>query len=191
MMQKIINLVGLLVLAGATYLGLQLVQTQMQAERYRDKYEQKQQEYNQLSANYNQAITRTAVTELLVEDGRLYVIILTAAGELKRIDTPYLPDTEVYVDYAVLNGRIWIRRVFDSRTPPGQGVLINPELADIDWNAESAAYGKAVYRKLEPGRWIVTVTGDGSLGLAKATGRRPTELMAPPEVRDFAPTQAP
>ena len=49
--------------------------------------------------------------------------------------------------------------------------------------AEPEAYGKAIYRQLTEGRWVVSVTGDGSLGLAMAD--EPVSLSAPPEVRDY------
>ena len=90
----------------------------------------------------------------------------------------------------VLDGRLWIRRVFDDRTPPEQGVLIDPALAQIDWNEEQTAYGKATYRALSPGRWVVSVTGDGSLGLARSPDDAPAELAPPPPVRDYEPIEA-
>ena len=90
----------------------------------------------------------------------------------------------------VLDGRLWIRRVFDDRTPPEQGVLVDPALAQIDWNAEQAGYGKATYRALTPGplgrfgdgRWFARAHpgGDGAA----------TELVPPPPVRDYAPIES-
>ena len=124
------------------------------------------------------------MTELVVEDGKLAVAIRDAGGAIRTIETPFDPSREIYVDFVVLDGRLWIRRVFDDRTPPEQGVLIDPALAQIDWSEEQAAYGKATYRALAPGRWVVSVTGDGSLGLTRAArGRAPAELAPPPPVR--------
>jgi len=47
-------------------------------------------------------------------------------------------------------------------------VNVDPNLAEVDWNRVGHHSGKAVYRSLTEGRWLVTVTGDGSLGLVKA-----------------------
>jgi hypothetical protein len=101
------------------------------------------------------------------------VAIRDASGAVRTIETPFDPSREIYVDFVVLDGRLWIRRVFDDRTPPEQGVLIDPALAEIDWSEDEAAHGKATYRALGPGRWIVSVTGDGSLGLARSLRTRP------------------
>ena len=65
--------------------------------------------------------------------------------------------------------------------------MIEPELTEIGWDDPKLSHGKAVYRRLDEGRWVVTVTGDGSLGLARATNEEPTELTAIPPVRDYEP----
>ena len=64
------------------------------------------------------------------------------------IPTALGPAAEIYVDYVVRDGRLWIRRVFDSETPPATAVVVDPALADIEWSAEGEAYGKAAYRAL-------------------------------------------
>jgi len=46
--------------------------------------------------------------------------------------------------------------------------------------------GKAVYRKLTEGRWLVTVTGNGSLGLERARREAVVLLSPAPPVADFA-----
>jgi hypothetical protein len=168
----------------------QLLRTGLAADVYRARLEQAVGDYEALRGQYNQAIRRTTVTELIVEDGRLAVAIRDASGTLRTLDTPFDPAREIYVDFVVLDGRLWIRRVFDDRTPPEQGVLVDPALAQIDWNAEGAAYGKATYRALTPGRWIVSVTGDGSLGLTRAREDEPSALAPPPPVRDYAPIES-
>jgi len=144
------------------------------------------QRYDDLAERYDDAVRRTAVTELVVEeDGSLAVVIRDAAGELKRIETPFDPSAEIYVDYAVLDGRLWIRRVFDSYTPPGSAVVIDPVIGTIDWDQRPTGLGKAVYRSLTPGRWVITVTGNGSLGLARAADGDPVELTPQPAVRPY------
>lgn len=136
---------------------------------------------------YNEAVRRTAVTELVVEDGRLEVIIRTTEGVERRIETPFDPRAEIYVDYAILDGRLWIRRVFDAYTPPESGLVIDPLVESIDWDQRPEGYGKAVYRSLSPGRWVITVTGNGSLGLARVEGETPTQLSPQPPVRPYEP----
>ena len=87
------------------------------------------------------------------------------------------------MDYVVLDGRIWIRRIFDAKTAPDKALLIDPALANVEWKDKpGVAVGKAVYRSLSDGRWVVTVSGDGSLGLSKVDG--PVELAAAPQVTD-------
>ena len=83
-----------------------------------------------------------------------------------------------------------LRRVFDQDTPPGKGVLINPDHLKVDWADSPQTHGKAVYRSLSEGRWLITVTGDGSLGLAKATGPTPPLAEAPP-IRGYEPLTDP
>jgi hypothetical protein len=152
---------------------------------YRDRLKVLTDDYEGLRKNYNQAVRKTAVTELLVEGKSLCVSIRTAEGVLKSIPTPFDPSGEIYVDYVVIDGRLWIRRIFDARTPPEKGVVIDPKLADVDWSNAGVAHGKAVYRSLTEGRWVVTVTGDGSLGLTLADRNAPPDLSPPPQVRDY------
>ena len=117
------------------------------------------------------------------------VSIRTAAGELRTIPTPYDPDSEIYVDYAVVDGRLWIRRVFDAATPPEDAVVIDPALRAIDWESDRAVHGKAAYRSLTEGRWIVTVTGDGSIGLARAEAGDSLPLVHAPPIRRYGPIE--
>jgi len=144
-------------------------------------------EHQRLQDLYNQVVRKTAVTELAVQGSRLTVVVCTAAGDVKTVETPFDPAGEVYVDFVILDGRLWIRRVFDSRTPPEQGVLIDPSLGSIDWHDARSRYGKAVYRQLTDGRWVVTVTGDGSLGLVRKDATTAAlRLSPPPRVQDYA-----
>jgi len=170
--------------------GYQLLRTGLAADVYRARLEETVVDYEALRGQYNQAVRRTAVTELLVEDGKLSVAIRDAAGSIRSIETPFDPSREIYVDFVVLEGRLWIRRVFDDRTPPEQGVLVDPALAEIDWSGEQAAHGKATYRALGPGRWVVSVTGDGSLGLTRGRDDTPTELAPLPAVRSYEPIES-
>ena len=187
MMQRIGNIAAVLLLAVTGFVGYRLIQANLTADIYRDRLNDLSQDYDQLRDTYNQAVKKTAVTELLVENGKLCVSIRNHEGVVRQIPTPYDPAGEIYVDYIVLDGRLWVRRVFDAKTPPSRGVVIEPQLAEVGWDDPKLAHGKAVYRRLDEGRWIVTVTGDGSLGLAKATHDLPADLASTPAVRDYEP----
>jgi len=168
--------------------GYRMIRSEMTADVYKQRLTQLTDEYQTLRDRYNTAIRKTAVTELLVEDGEVCVVIRTAEGELKRIATPFPADSEIYVEYLAFDGRLWIRRVFNDRTPPEQGVVVEPSLARVDWDSPRVDVGKTVSRRLAEGRWVITVTGDGSLGLARATAR--TDLQANPPLGKFEPVEA-
>ncbi len=164
--------------------GYQLLRANIVEDVYRDRLEQLAGDYHDLRATYNEAVRRTAVTELVVQDNALAVRVRTAAGVERVIETPFDPSGEIYVDYVVLDGRVWMRRVFDANTPPSRGVLVDPELASVDWEREGARFGKAVYRSLSEGRWVISVSGDGSLGIVKG-GPEPAPLASAPELGEF------
>lgn len=157
-----------------------------QINQYRQEIQELQEAYGQLRKTYDRAIRRTAVTELNVEDGDITVVVRTAEGVLETYPTPYDPSDDIYVDYVIKDGRLWIRRVFDDRTSPEDGVRINPPDEEIDWEDEDTI-GKAVYRELDEGRWVVTITGDGSLGLVPASEAPDSRLSPPPELEEFEP----
>jgi hypothetical protein len=175
------------VLAVTTVAAYRVLESQIAADIYRERLAELERDYSLLRHQYNQVVRKTAVTELWVQEGLLSVTVRTADGATQTLPTPFDPTKEIYVDYVVLDGRLWIRRVFDQATPPDAGMLIDPELSDVDWEAEGASMGKAAYRELDEGRWVVTVTGDGSLGLAPASEGEARELSAPPIIRDYAP----
>jgi hypothetical protein len=166
-------------------LGYRLMRADIAAEVYRERLEALAGDYEAVRGEYNRAVRRTAVNELVVRDGRVFVRVRTVAGTVSEIETPFDPAREIYVDYVVVDGRLWLRRVFDSATAPGAGLVIDPAMADIDWQSPAAKEGKAVYRRLSEGRWVVTVTGDGSLGLARADGAEEIPLALAPEVKDY------
>lgn len=177
-----ISLVFVSLLGGGAYWW---GRAQITEEAYQRRLGLLKEEYAMLRRTYNEAVRHTAVTELDVHEGRLAVVIRTVEGELQRIETPFDPAAEIYVDYVVLDGRLWIRRVFDQRTPPEKGVLIDPGLSSVDWSAAGAAHGKAVYRSLAAGRWVITVSGDGALVLNPKASAPAGSLTARPTIRDF------
>ena len=182
-------LLGTLVLAlgAAGTLVYGLLRATLEADVYRDRIAELGRDFEQLRGQYDQAVRRTAVTELVVEDGQLDVVVRSAAGELERIETSFDPRGEIYVDFVVLQGRLWIRRIFDASTPPATGLVIDPSLGQIDWQNDASAQGKATYRALAEGRWVVSVTGDGSLGLDRLAEGAPSNLAVAPVVRSYAP----
>ncbi|MEZ6317220.1 MAG: hypothetical protein R3B49_00500 [Phycisphaerales bacterium] len=171
--------------------GLQLARAGAEREIYRDRLRELAGQYEDLRGVYNEAVRKTAVTELIVADGKLHVRVRNAEGVIQEIETPYDPRREVYLDYVLVEGRVWIRRVFDEQTPPSEGVVIDPRLAHIDWDLSGAEVGKAVYRSLSDGRWVVSVTGTGSRGLVKlGDGAGEVALSPPPAVVEYETVEA-
>ncbi|GAB4549398.1 MAG: hypothetical protein Tsb0013_10620 [Phycisphaerales bacterium] len=185
-------ILALLLIAGVSVaLGWRFVAADARLNAYKREFEQLSAEHDALREQYNNAVRETAITELHVNKGVLCVRVRTVEGVQRTIDTPFDPTGEVYIDYVIRDGRVWIRRIFDAKTPPAQAMVIDPDFTDVDWDDERSRVGKAVYRSLSEGRWVVTVTGDGSLGLAKASdaaGR--ADLVRAPEVRDYDEIEA-
>ena len=177
-----IGLVLLCVIAGV---GYRFASAKVELDVYRDRLAGLSNEYESLRSMYNQAVRKTAVTELIVKDGQLSLAIRTIEGVDRMIETSFDPAQEIYCDYVLLDGRLWIRRVYDAHTPPSKGLVIDDSLEHVDWDDPAARYGNAVYRSLGEGRWIVTVTGDGSLGLARTDSKSDVLLSGPPPVRDY------
>jgi len=188
-MKHVVALLLMAILGVSGFAGYRLVRSDVEAAVYRSRLEEVARDYEVLRESYNEAIRRTAVTELRVERGVLSIAIRNAFGDVRVIETPYDPSREIYVDYAILDGRLWIRRVFDAATPPEKALLIDPDLADVDWDADPDGYGKAAYRSLGEGRWVVTATGEGSLGLGPSRPGDTAELAPPPPVRSYEPME--
>ena len=180
--QTAITVVLLGVIVTAAY---RLGSSKVELDIYRDRLASLSSDYESLRAMYNQAVRKTAVTELTVQGGRLSVAVRTIEGVQRTFETPFDPGHEIYCDYVLLDGRMWIRRVYDAQTPPREGLVIDEDLAKVDWTDPAARHGNAVYRSLSEGRWIVTLTGDGSLGLAKVDADAVVTLSGPPPVRDY------
>lgn len=189
MTSRLVLLLLLVLLGASGFAAFRLLEASIAAEVYRGRLAELSSDYASLLDQYNEAVRRTAVSELRVEDGRLTVVIRTAEGQLQELATPFDPRKEIYVDYVVLDGRLWIRRIFDEDTPPGEGLIVDPRFVHVDWKMASASHGKAAYRSLEEGRWIVDVTGDGSLGLARREPHEAVLLSRPPPVREYPPIE--
>ncbi len=187
MLGRIASLALIVVLGGAGFMGFRLLVSGLEAEVYRARLEELSADYDVLRQQYNRAVRKTAVTELVVEGDTLAIAIRTGDGAVMRYDTPFDPSKEIYVDYVVVGGRLWIRRLFDEDTAPGSGMVIDPRFVDVNWSDEDALHGKAAYRELDEGTWVVSVTGDGSLGLARRDEGAVLELAAAPPVRSYSP----
>jgi hypothetical protein len=189
MVSRLSMLFAVVLLAVSAFAAFRLLEASIAADVYRERLAELSSDYESLRDQYNEAVRRTAVTELLVEDGQLTVVIRTAEGDLQALPTPFDPSQEIYVDYVVHEGRLWIRRLFDEKTPPDQGLIVDPRFADVDWNLEAASHGKATYRELGEGRWVVDVTGDGSLGLSLRPPHEQVSLSKPPPVHEYTPIE--
>jgi len=177
--------IGLALLAVAAVVAYRLALSKVEVDVLRQQVLGLVGDYKSLQSMYNEAVAKTAVTELVVKDSRLSVVIRTIQGVERVIDTPFDPTREIFCDYVVLDGRLWIRRVYDSHTAPRDGLVIDKDFQYVNWNDPGARYGKAVYRSLGEGRWVVTVTGDGSLALVKVDAKTEVTLSGPPPVRDY------
>lgn len=178
-------------LALAAIAGYQWARASLAQEIYRDRLVGLQDEHRQLTEQYNQAVTPRPVTELLVEDGIVCVTINKGGGEVVRVPTPFNAwENELFVDYALVDGRLLIRRVFDEHTAARseKTVVVDPKLVEVDWDSPAIPYGKAIYRsRMADGRWIISVTGDGSLGLKQVADEAPVQLETRPAVKAFEP----
>ena len=156
---------------------------------YREKLDSLSTDYANLARHYNHAVRQSALTELEVTPDSVDVLIRTIDGDIRRIPTPFDPQGEIYLDYLVGNGRIWMRRIFDASTPPAEGLLIDPLWNEVDWPRAGMQYGKAIYRSLEPGIWSIQVSGNGALSLLPVDRSRLQYLEANPQIRSYEEIQ--
>ena len=183
-----------LAVVGATavvaMVGLRFAKADAANAVYKSRLQDLSSEYETLRTHYNSAVRQTAVTELVVRDRSVTVQVRTIEGTVETIETDANADKEIYVDFALIEGRLWIRRVFHADTPPSQATLINPKLAQIDWDQENALVGQAVYRQLGEGRWVVNTSGDGALALTRVPEDQIVNLAPPPEIGNFDEIQS-
>lgn len=175
------------VFVGAVFAGgYALLRGHVVESIYRDKLAALASEYESLRVRYNQAVQQTAVTELVVTEEDVDVIVRGVDGILQRIDTELDPDREVHIDFVVKNGRLFIRRLYDDETAPASGQTIDPDLVGIDWQDPAVARGLTVYRgELAPGRWVVSTTGNGALDLVPVEDDADVGLRAAPPVHTY------
>ena len=82
-------------------------------------------------------------------------------------------------------GSAFHRRLFDEHTRPADAMVVDAALVDVDWDAPGVQVGKAVYRSLGEGLWVITVTANGSLDLVKSDYSSAESLVTSPPVRDY------
>ena len=169
--------------------GFFWLREEVTSQIYRQKLQSLASEYSALADRYNHAVRQSAITELEVTETSVSVLIRTIDGTIRRIDTPFNPKKEIFIDYIVGNGRIWIRRLFDQSTPPESGLVIDPVWQKVDWQDNGLKYGKVIYRSLSPGVWSIQVSGNGSLNLEPSATSHPDALVASPEIRSFEEIQ--
>jgi hypothetical protein len=186
----VLGIAGIGIVTTFGFVGLRFAKADAASQVYQSRLRELSGEYETLRTQYNSAVRQTAVTELVVKDRAVTVHVRTIEGQSETIETACDADKEIYVDFALVDGRLWIRRVFDSDTAPSMATVINPKLTDVDWEAEGALVGQAVYRKLGEGRWVVRAGGDGALGLARVEDDEVVSLSAPPEVRSYDEVQS-
>ena len=83
MMSRVVLFFLLLLLGVSAFASFRLLEASLAAEVYRGRLAELAADYESLLGQYNEAVRRTAVTELRVEDGALTVVIRTAEGDLK------------------------------------------------------------------------------------------------------------
>lgn len=170
--------------------GMRFAKSDAANQVYQSRLRDLSIDYESLATQYNQAVRQTAITELVVKDRSITVQIRTIEGTAETIETSCDADKEIYVDFALIEGRLWIRRVFDADTPPSQATIINPKLANVDWSADGALVGQAVYRQLDEGRWVVNAAGDGALALTKVPDDQVVNLSPPPTIKAYEEIQS-
>ncbi len=180
--------VGAAVIVGVV--GLRFARADAANSVYQSRLRALSTDYESLRSQYNTAVRQTAVTELVVKDRSVTVQVRTIEGAVETIKTSADADKEVYVDFALIEGRLWIRRVFDADTPPSLATVINPKLAVVNWDAQNAVVGQAVYRQLGEGRWVVNTSGDGALALTRVPEDQIVILSPPPEIGAFDEIQS-
>ncbi len=183
----------LAILGLATLAGYQWAKASVAQDIYRDRLSHLQQDYQQLATQYNQAVTPRPVTELLVEEGIVCLAVRKGDGQVVRIPTTFnVRLNRVYVDYLLVDQRLMIFRAFEFNTvnavPPDKVVTIDPALLDLEGDLERVPFGKSLScRNLPDGRYLISVTGDGSLGLKPVSADEPIQLTTHPPIKEFAP----
>ena len=133
-----------------------------------------------LRDQYERALRETVVTELEVKEGALSVRYLRSDGKIVVVPTALNTEKEIFIDFYVAGNRVGIRRLFDSSQPADSAIVLDEPWDTMANDAPPASFGRTVYRRLDEGRWVVTMTGNGSLGLMRSALDDSGRLAAPP-----------
>lgn len=190
-MRKVGPIIGIALLGLALFAGYHVVKTQVESDEYQKRLITLRNDYENLRGAHNEAVKKTAVTELLVnEDGTVCVVFVTMNGEEKVVPTQFKMGTEIFADFIMIEGTAYFRRVFDENTKPVDALYIDPQLQTVEWKkaTEDRPTGNIAYALLdEPGRWVVTVTGNKSLDIRKKNeDEAPTVLVPNVKVKDYS-----
>jgi len=90
-MKHLVAILLMAILGLSGFAGYRLLRSDIEAAVYRSRLEEVAHDYELLRESYNEAIRRTAVTELRVEQGVLSVAIRDALGDV-RVTSPETTD---------------------------------------------------------------------------------------------------
>jgi hypothetical protein len=190
MILRKLGVVAFILLTGlAVWLAYRYAQAMFAEDLYRQRISALVKDYESLRSSFNAAVKKTAVTELLVnDDGSICVVFVNMDGSEVVQPTKFRMGSEVFVDFVVIDGRLFLRRVFDENTKPSEALVINPELQKVEWQSGKIAGGSAPYTQInKTGRWVVNVNGTGALEIRHTDEKAPrTPLVATPAVKDFS-----
>ena len=191
MIRRLGTVAFILLVAAALLLGYWVIHAHLASKLLRDRIQTLAGECEPLRKNYNSAVKKTVVTELLVQDDdTICVVFVSADGSEQVRPTPFKRGSLLYVDYVIKqDGRLLLRGVFDYDTAPSAGVAINADFQTIErWKNKEVKAGNAVSQLVDKkGRWVVEVTGNGSLQLSKADDKAPrVPLVVSPQIKDFS-----
>ncbi len=188
MTKKLATLGFIAITVVAFVLGYNFMRSNIAADLYRDRLREAVKKNEALRQTFNEAVKKTIVTELLVQDDESICVVFVSADNTERVvPTPFRMGAVVYVDFIVLDNRVFLRRVYDEDTKPSEALFIDPQMQTIDWKKVDDLQGNAPFARLnKKGRWTVSVTGNNALQLTKAddTARR-QPLTYAPTVKDY------
>lgn len=184
----------LLLLVASVFLALgtlafQWAKAGVMRDAYRVRLADLELKHNALVSDYNQAVSRTAVCEVRQRGGKLSVVTVTADGCREEIPLAFDPAREIHFDFVCLADRLRLRRVYDDKTAPASGVLIESKLARVDWSKHEGDRGLVLYRTVEEGIYALKVSGTGSLTLEPVQQSVADQLVREPELRRHEPVE--
>jgi len=188
--------IGQVVFAGfivlAVFLGYSVVRTNIAADLYRDRLREAVKENEAMRQTFNEAVKKTVVTELVVNDDETICVVFVSADNTEHVvPTPFKMGAVLWADCIVQDGKLFLRRVFDDNTAPINALFIDPVVQTVDWKRAGPSgkvpQGIAANGEINAkGRWVVSASGQGALELKKADDAAPRQPIARDlQVRDY------